>query len=287
MKATCTSRVTDVRELGMRVVNERGELEMVAALTHNNRKPTVRLTLRSGRRVTATHNHPLRVVSERGFVVWRKAGEIRTGDTVGRRCSSEEAACGGALSEDEAVFLGYLVAEGTLGTHNRQAVRFMNWDPEVAADGRPWRRVSSAQQFVTTTARNMSSSTPCCASGSPMTKAWTTPTRLLDRAATVFTSGAKAQRAFLSALFEGDGWIDPSSTVGLGTASRVLGEQVQPMLYGLGIPATLQTTRNAVYDRDYYSVVVQPRWRTASSTWWASVRTLAGSGAGTPPTVRP
>ena len=84
MKASCTSRVTDVRELGMRVVNERGELETVAALTHNNRKPTVRLTLRSGRQVTATHNHPLRVVSERGFVIWRKAGEIRTGDLAER-----------------------------------------------------------------------------------------------------------------------------------------------------------------------------------------------------------
>ncbi|HEY9473297.1 MAG TPA: intein-containing recombinase RecA, partial [Mycobacteriales bacterium] len=36
---TCTSRVTDVRALGVRVVNERGELEPVVALTHNNRKP--------------------------------------------------------------------------------------------------------------------------------------------------------------------------------------------------------------------------------------------------------
>ena len=53
MAASCTSRVTDVRELGMRVVNERGDLESVAALTHNNRKPTVRVVTRSGREVTA------------------------------------------------------------------------------------------------------------------------------------------------------------------------------------------------------------------------------------------
>ena len=64
------------------MVNERGELEPVAALTHNNRKPTLRLTLRSGRAVTATHNHPLRVMSERGFIVWRNAGEIEMGDFV-------------------------------------------------------------------------------------------------------------------------------------------------------------------------------------------------------------
>src|SRR4029453_5198542 len=82
MTASCTSRVTEVRALSMRVVHERGELEAGAALTHNDRKPTVNLTLQSGRRVTATHNHPLRVVSERGYIVWRKAGDTRAGAPV-------------------------------------------------------------------------------------------------------------------------------------------------------------------------------------------------------------
>ena len=76
-KASFTSRVTDIRESGIRLVNEMGELEAVAALTHNNRKPVLCLKLRSGRTVSVTHNHPLRVVSERGFIVWRKAGEIQ------------------------------------------------------------------------------------------------------------------------------------------------------------------------------------------------------------------
>ena len=66
----------------IRLVNEMGELETVAALTHNNRKPVLRLKLRSGRTVSVTHNHPFRVVSDRGFIVWRKAGEIKVGDTV-------------------------------------------------------------------------------------------------------------------------------------------------------------------------------------------------------------
>src|ERR1700726_3500467 len=37
MKASCTSRVTDVSEFGIRLVNEHGDLETVAGLTHNNR----------------------------------------------------------------------------------------------------------------------------------------------------------------------------------------------------------------------------------------------------------
>jgi recombination protein RecA len=107
-KASCTSRITDVRELDLRAVNERGELEPIAALTHNNRKPVLKVRVESGRTVSVTHNHPLRVVSERGFIVWRKAGELKVGDTlVSAAFGAAEAAGGDGLSEDEAVFLGY------------------------------------------------------------------------------------------------------------------------------------------------------------------------------------
>jgi protein RecA len=261
MKASCTSRVTDVRELGMRVVNERGELETVAALTHNNRKPTVTVTLRSGRRVSATHNHPLRVVSERGYIVWRNAGDIRVGDTVvSALFGADQAACGSDLSEDEAVFLGYLVAEGSLGVNNRHSVRFTNWDPEVAAEftqlaetlfGSTVRHYSDGKEHIiydTKLRRRLADEYGLEYTNAPQK---TVPHR-------VRTAGVKAQCAFLSALFEGDGWIDPSSTIGLGTASRVLAEQVQLMLYGLGIPSTLQTTFNQVYERDYYSLIINP-----------------------------
>jgi protein RecA len=256
MAASCTSRVTDVRELGMRVVNERGDLETVAALTHNNRKPTVKLTLRSGRHVTATHNHPLRVVSERGYIVWRNVGDIRAGDTVvSALFGADEAACGSELSEDEAVFLGYLVAEGTLGSRN--AVRFTNWDPEVAAEfttlgetlfGSTVRHYDGKEHVIydTVLRRRLADEY-----GLPYTNA---PLKTVPHR--VRTAGVKVQAAFLSALFEGDGWIDPTSTIGLGTASRALGEQVQLMLYGFGIPNTLQTTFNKVYERDYYSVII-------------------------------
>src|SRR3954454_18401422 len=48
-KASCTSRVTDIGDLDIRLVNEHGELEKVQALTHNNRKPVLNVRLRSGR----------------------------------------------------------------------------------------------------------------------------------------------------------------------------------------------------------------------------------------------
>jgi recombination protein RecA len=74
----------------------------------------------------------------------------------------------------------------------------------------------------------------------------------------VRTAGVKAQRSFLSALFEGDGWIDPTSTVGFASASQQLASEVQLLLYGLGIPATLSASFNKDYERDYWTVTVNP-----------------------------
>ncbi|MDN5748438.1 MAG: intein-containing recombinase RecA [Pseudonocardia sp.] len=256
--ASCTSRTTDVSGQGVRMVNERGELESLAAITHNNRKPTLRITARSGRSLTLTHNHPLRVMSERGFIVWRKAGDIAVGDTlVSAAFGAVEAAAADGLNEDEAVLLGYLVAEGTLS--ERYQVAFTNWDPEVGAE-------------FTALARHVFDAEVRCYYG----KEYHVPgKRVRDMAYErygldyvtaagktvphcVRTAGNKAQRAFLSALFEGDGWIDKSSTVGLGTASEQLARQVQLLLYGLGVPATVSSTYNKTYERDYWNVTINP-----------------------------
>jgi recombination protein RecA len=257
-KASCTSRVTDIRDLGIRLVNEQGGLEPVFTLTHNNRKPVLKLRLRSGRTVKATHNHPFRVMSEHGMVVWREAGKIAVGDTViSALYGAVEAASGTEISEDEAVVLGYLVAEGTLTS--RTAVQFTNWNPEVSGEytklveglfgvkvknyydkefhvhSKAFRELL-AEKYGLDYVKAAGKKIPAC----------------------IRTAGYKAQRAFLSALFEGDGWIDPTSTVGLGTASEELARQVQLLLFGFGIPATISSTYNAKYERDYWSVIINP-----------------------------
>ena len=256
--ATCTSRTTDVRDHGVRVVNERGELDGVAALTHNNRKPVVRIRLRSGRAVTATKNHPLRVLSERGFIVWRSAGRIAPGDTVvSALFGATEAAGGAGLSDDEAVALGYLVAEGSLGQRN--SVNFTTWDHEVSAE-----YSGIVEQLFDVTVKHYDDKEHVVHS-----TAWRTLlaekydlgyANAADKhvPSCVRVGGHKVQRAFLSALFEGDGWIDPSSTVGLGTASERLAREVQLLLYGMGIPATVSSTFNPAYQRDYWTVTINP-----------------------------
>ena len=59
-------------------------------------------------------------------------------------------------------------------------------------------------------------------------------------------------------MFEGDGWIDPTSTIGLGTASEQLAREVQLLLYGIGIPCTMTSSFNKIYERDYWSVTINP-----------------------------
>ena len=258
--ASCTSRVTDISDLGIRMVNERGDLETVSALTHNNLRPVLEIKLRSGRKIEVTENHPLRVIDESGFIVWRTAGAIQAGDVVvSATFGSEQAAAGDGLSEDEAVLLGYLVAEGTLGESNSNAIRFTNQNPEVGGEftsimeqrfGSTVKlyndqeyvvhdtalRAQFAEQYGLDYVNAGGKSIPAC----------------------VRTAGQKAQRAFLSALFEGDGWIDGSSTVGFGSASEQLAREVQLMLYGFGIPATLSAKWNSEYERDYWTVTINP-----------------------------
>jgi recombination protein RecA len=128
--ASCTSRVTDVRDRGVEMVNEAGALEPLAAVTHNNRRPTWTVTLESGRSVTATANHPLRVLNGRGEIVWRRVADLTTDDVLVSAAFGADSAEGDGLSTDEATLLGYLVSEGSLT--ERHKFTFTNHhDPDV------------------------------------------------------------------------------------------------------------------------------------------------------------
>ncbi|MGH2757445.1 MAG: LAGLIDADG family homing endonuclease, partial [Actinomycetota bacterium] len=257
-KASCTARITDISDLDVRVVNEHGELEHVTALTHNNRRPVLRLRVASGRTISVTHNHPLRVLDDNGFIVWRAAEKISEGDTVvSAEFGAVEAALGDGISEDEAIFLGYLVAEGTLTEKAR--VGFTNWDREVAEEftklaedlfdvevrnyydreyhiGGKQFRTELAERYDLDYVTAHGKKVPHC----------------------IRTAGHKIQRAFLSALFEGDGWIDKSSTVGFASASEQLSREVQLLLFGFGIPCTVSPKFNPKYQRNYWTVTINP-----------------------------
>jgi recombination protein RecA len=257
--ASCTSRITDITDLGVRAVNERGELESVAALTHNNLRPVRRLTLKSGRTVEATHNHPLRVLSD-GWIGWKEVGDIVEGDVVvSALFGANESIGASALTEDEAVLLGYLIAEGGLGEAAPERFCFTNaHDPDVVDEVKRLCRdlldVEPKQygidyHFNSKQARETLRDEYGLEYGKSAEKVIPYCVR---------TAGPKVQAAFLSALYEGDGWIEKGPEIGYCTASDTLAEQLQLMLYGLGIPATRCTKWNPTYERDYYTVLIGP-----------------------------
>jgi recombination protein RecA len=262
--ASCTSRVTDVTAQGIRLVNEQASLELMTAVTHNSRRPVWRVELESGRHVEATANHPLRVLNERGRIVWRTVGDLQEGDVMVSALFGAETAVGDSdLSEDEALLLGYLVAEGTLGESNRCKVAFTNaHDPDVLQEYRellehvldvdPSRIKTYADKdhhvHDTALRRRLADEYGLDYSGSAAK----------EIPHCVRTAGVKVQRAFLSALYEGDGWIEKGPGVGYTSASRTLAEQIQHLLFGLGIPCSLRTRHHDELDRDYHTVLVPP-----------------------------
>ena len=260
--ASCTSRVTDVTDAGIRLVNERGELEAMTAVTHNDRRPTWRVRLQSGRSVTATANHPLRVLTERAEIVWRRVSELREGDVlVSGAFGAEEAVGGDDLTLEEATLLGYLVAEGTRGRRNA-TVSTDHHDGDVHAEcldlvetvlGVPAERVrrdGDGDHVIHSRAVRARLEEEY---GLARVSAAATPVPHRVR-----TAGAKAQRAFLSALFEVDGWIETGPEVGFTTASEVLGEQVQLLLLGLGVPCSLGSRWHDELQRHSWTVRVPP-----------------------------
>lgn len=257
--ASCTSRTTDVRELDLRVVNEHGELEQVAVLTHNNRRPVRRVKLASGRHVDATFNHPLRVMSENGYIVWRELGQIERGDRLVSASFGAGDGAGTNLGIEEALLLGYLVGEGSLGYDN--SIRFTNHDPDTVADYEAALTGVVGEEFVLNH-YGVTESTPAGKEHVVFSKALraefaerygldfvNAPAKTVPYA--VRTAGAKAQRHFLSALFESDGWI-ANERVGFASASEQLAREVQLLLLGLGMQGTMRPKFNPDYQRDYY-----------------------------------
>ncbi|MCD0159793.1 hypothetical protein IHN63_00570 [Deinococcus sp. 6YEL10] len=239
-RASCTSRVTDVRDLGIEVVNEYGELEPVSHLTHNGRRPVRRLTLRSGRQIEATFNHPLRVVDTSGYIVWKQVGQMEPGDTLVSAKFGTQDSAQSRVTADEAVLLGYLTGDGHLGS--RHAVYFSKTYPDVQAEF-----IQLAEQCW---------GAESVVYGDREVRIHDTRLRALlaeqygmdyvlsaDKTVpeAIRHAGRDVQAAYLSAYFECDAHFSSAGDIELSSASETLARQVQVMLLGFGVWSRLST----------------------------------------------
>ena len=125
-KTTCKS-ADEPYSFGL--LNENSEIENTSHLTWNNRRPIKKITGNYGFTTEATHNHPLRVLNSLGSIVWKKAGDIEVGDYLVMMRGTEQFG-NSELDAEEARFIGYLVADGTLSRTEKFGLT--NSDPDIS-----------------------------------------------------------------------------------------------------------------------------------------------------------
>jgi intein/homing endonuclease len=247
--ASCSTRVEPHRVV---LANEHGRPESTTHFTWNGRRRTYRIRTCRGLELRATARHPIRIMGEDGFIVWRNAEDLRTGDVVvvgqGMQCFGSD-----TLTADEATLLGYLVADGYIA--GRNCVGFSNNDPEVEG----WYRAYVGRQFNVTPKRYPQKDT---AGIEHPVHSQEFRTLLLERYGLehvraarktvprrVRQAGREAQIAFLRAYMELESSMDVRK-IEVTSASRQLLAQVQLMLLNLGIMSGLH--RKPVNGTEYY-----------------------------------
>ena len=103
--------VTKSVEVKYPLINMNGEIENTTHFTYNGKKKVLRITTNQGTEIECTKNHPLRVVTEDGYIVWKRANDIKKNDTL--ICLVNTQRYGSTKCED-AYLLGLLIADGSL-----------------------------------------------------------------------------------------------------------------------------------------------------------------------------
>lgn len=246
--ASCTSRVTDVSEYGLYVLNENSEMERVKALTHNNRRKTRKITLKDGRSEIATPKHPVRVLED-GYIVWKYFDELQVGDVVVSMLGGVEKIEGiDLISEEAATLLGYLVSERS--TYDDFFSIAEREDESVLTEVK-----KVILKFVNESVKGSGDSLELLESDltslkKDLFRLGISYGELSDEyiQSLVRRSSEKVQINFLSALFEADSWVEKTGEVAYSSISKRLVEEVQLMLRGFGITSTLSERVSETFD---------------------------------------
>lgn len=101
------------------LVNRYGKVENTTHFTINGKRKVKKLVTRTGSEIKGTYRHPLLVVNNYGVMVWKHIEDIVEGDFLvlrrGDNISSEES--NDSITEEQAIVLGALVADGYFGKH--------------------------------------------------------------------------------------------------------------------------------------------------------------------------
>lgn len=118
------------------LLNENGKLENTSHFTWNGKRKVRKIKTALGNELSPTYNHPVRILDKTGFVVWKKAKDIQIGDILPVMRGTETYGTNTSIDAETAQFLGYLMADGSLGKSNKNSTRFSNSDPDIISDYR-------------------------------------------------------------------------------------------------------------------------------------------------------
>jgi DNA gyrase subunit A len=254
-------------DIDLKVHDRNGNFVRATKLFHSGEHPTLRLRTREGYELTGTHNHPvLCLVNVAGVptLLWKLLEEIQPGDrVVMQRVTQEELGYPAVESVEAAIVAGAFVSEGWIS--DRRA-GFNNIDHDYFS------RVLAAYDFAVGGQRYVSERK--IGSGSVLheidiQEMSALRTSLLGelvgaRSAAKFVpefvwrGAAAVKRAFLQALFEGDGSSSllPRSTIQISYSTRSdrLACEVQQLLLEFGV-----VSKQCRYDNGEIKLVVTNR----------------------------
>ncbi|WP_030440876.1 intein-containing DNA gyrase subunit A [Actinoplanes subtropicus] len=254
-------------DIDLKVYDRNGDLVRASKFFHSGEHPTLKLRTREGYELTGTHNHPvLCLVSVAGVptLLWKLLDEIQPGDrVVMQRVVPDEIGAPPLDHLEAAVLAGAFVSEGW-ASGNRAG--FNN------VDGAFFARVLSAYDIAVGGRRYVSRRT--IASGSEIHEFDVQDTthlrssligeligaRSAQKFVPAFVWGAApaVKRAFLQALFEGDGSSSllPRHTIQISYSTRSdrLAREVQQLLLEFGV-----VSRLCRYENGEIKVVVTNR----------------------------
>lgn len=123
---SCTTKVS---ERNILLFNEHKDLEQTTHFTNNGRRKTYTVTTGTGKAIQGTANHPLRVMSKNGYLIWKQIKDLEVGDYLVTARDTEFKFFGSnTLDVDEAYLLGCLTADGSF---QRARIEITNDDPSI------------------------------------------------------------------------------------------------------------------------------------------------------------
>jgi DNA gyrase subunit A len=256
------------REVAFEVLDRLGRPVRASKIFHSGDHPTLRVRTREGYEVTGTHNHPLLCLVDMvgvPLLLWKLLDEIRPGDRVLVSRTPRPGWEGEPTTDEraEAILLGAFVSEGWIsadraGFNNTDSGFFEQvleaYDAVVGGSRYVYeRRLPSGRAIHELDVQNLSAvdSSPLAELGRARSSGKRVPER-------VWRATQSYRRAFLQALFEGDGSSSrlPRKTIQLSysTRSEGLARDVQQLLLEFGV-----VSRLCRYENGEVKVVITSR----------------------------